>query len=119
IAVGEHIAAFFGLFFILVVILDRALSLLGSPTPSAIPAGKTVDILNYVLSNQLATWRQYIWTFLDYTMVSANRQFPNQMNQMFQIQSTLLQVSSPLSLFIGKILFSLDRLVRGRNLYSS
>jgi hypothetical protein len=72
-----------------------------------------------VLSNQLASWRQYIWGFLDYDMVAANKNFPDQLRQMFEIQTTLLEVCTPLGLFVGKIMSTFDRLVRGRSLYSA
>jgi hypothetical protein len=114
---GERMAAFFGVFFFAVVILDRAMTLLGSPSPPAIPTEKTNDILNYVIYNQLAQWRQHIWGFLDYDMVAANKCFPNQLRTLFKIQTMMLETCSPLGLCIGKIMYSFDRLVRGRNLY--
>lgn len=116
---GERMAAFFGVFMFAVVILDRAMTLLGSPTPPAIPTEKVNDILNYVLSNQLAAWRQHIWGFLDYDMVAANKNYPCQMKELFEIQTTMLETCNPLACFVGKIMSSFDRLVQGRNLYVS
>lgn len=116
---GEYLAAFFGVFLFCTVILDRALTIMGSPTTPAIPTDKVSNILNYILSNQLAAWRQHIWGFLDYDMVAANKCFPNQLNKLFEIQTTMLETCNPLACFIGKIMFSYDRLVRGRNLYAS
>lgn len=118
-ATGERMAAFFGVFFFAVVILDRAMTLLGSPTPPAIPTEKVNDILNYVIENQLAAWRQHIWGFLDYDMVAANKCFSNQLSELFSIQTMMLETCNPLACFIGKIFSSFDRLIRGRNLYAS